>query len=440
MRPFLALVGVCASLSLAIACSGSDDGGGGAPDASPDEGVDVVTSDASGSADTSSVDAISGDGPGDVDATADAGSDASDAAYAFDGDAAVLGHQLGTGGAHSCAIRAGGAVRCWGSNSKGQLGNGASDGGSATPVDVVGLTDAVELAAGGEFTCARRVGGGVRCWGDGRELGVGPDAGAYSSVPVDVTGLVDAVQLAAGSYHACALRANRHVVCWGSNYGRIGDGTTGDRLTPTEPVGPTDAGTITDAISVGAGWGHTCIAHENGTVTCSGEYQPWGQLGDGTTADRYSPVLVQNMSTARAVGLGLYTSYALLASGQLQSWGNNQIGQLGIGTSDQAVHGSPVDVSGMTSVAELAPCGWGSCALTQTRQGYCWGDYVSTSMSPAVVTTSGPIAEISGGERHACARMISGEVQCWGSNDSRQLGAGVDAGGTSATPVTVPGL
>jgi alpha-tubulin suppressor-like RCC1 family protein len=432
----LVFVGACLGAAVGFACGSSSDDGAGAPDASLDEGVDVVESDASGSGD-GSVDAISGDTPGEQ----DAGGDASDAAYAFDGDAAALAHQLGTGGSHSCAIRAGGAVRCWGSNAKGQLGNGSSDGGaSLVPVDVVGLTDAVELAAGGAFTCARRAAGGVRCWGDGEELGVGPDGGASSSVPVDVTGLTDAVQLAAGSYHACALRANAHVVCWGSNYGRIGDGTTGDRLTPTEPVGPMDAGTITDAVSVGAGWGHTCIAHQKGTVTCSGEYQPWGQLGDGTTADRYSPVLVQNISTATAVGLGLYTSYALLTSGQLQSWGNNQLGQLGIGVSDDGVHGAPIDVPTMTNVAELAPSGWGACAVTQTRQGYCWGDYVSASKSPAVVTTSGPIAEISGGERHACARMFTGEVQCWGSNDSGQLGAGVDAGASSLKPVTVQGL
>ncbi|MEO8797000.1 MAG: hypothetical protein ABI551_03870 [Polyangiaceae bacterium] len=82
----------------------------------------------------------------------------------------------------------------------------------------------MELAGGSAFTCARRATGGVRCWGDGIELGNDGDSRAMSSVPVDVVGLEDAVQIAAGSYHACALRANKHVVCWGANSGRIGDG------------------------------------------------------------------------------------------------------------------------------------------------------------------------------------------------------------------------
>lgn len=407
--------------ALALACgSSSDDTAAGSPDGSVDARIRV---DAFREVDTGS-------------------SDATKDAYVYFGDAGP-GHQLGTGGSHTCFIRPDRTVRCWGSNSKGQLGNGVDDGGkSAVPVDVIGITDAVELAGGGEFTCARLASGGVKCWGDGNVLGNDGDSGAMSSKPVDVVGLVDAVQIAAGVYHACALRANHHVVCWGADSGRLGDGNLGGGPLPVEPVKPNDAGgNIDDAIAVACGWGHTCIAHMDGSVTCSGEYQPWGQLGDGTNQDRYTPVEVQNMAGAVSVGAGLYTSFALLADGGvMQAWGNNQTGSLGLGTTDQNLNGSPMDVPGMTSIAELAPSGWGSCAVTTSHTGYCWGDFVATSNSPTPVTTSGPIAEISGGESHACARMISGEVQCWGSNYAGQLGSAADGGGQINTPVTVPGL
>ncbi len=438
--------------ALAVACGSSSDAtsGGGADASSSETGSDGSASgdDGSSTADgNGGGDVAAGDAPADSADAGDAMADvASDAPFVFDGDAASppLTHMLATGGAHSCVIRSGGAVRCWGNNSKGQLGGGGALGGTSPPVDVVGLTDAVELTAGYEFTCARRAGGGVRCWGDGSFLGVGADAGS-TSVPVDVTGLSDAVQISARSYHTCALRANHHVACWGANYGRIGDGTTTARYTPTEPLGPMDAGTIDDAISVGTGWGDTCIAHTNGTMTCSGEYNPWGQLGDGYTQDRFSPVSVLNMSTAIEVGLGLYTSCARLASGQIQCWGNNQGGQLGLGTTDQNAHSSPVDVPGMTNMAEISPAGFGTCALTQTHQVYCWGYYVSgsgngNSSSPLLVGTSGPVAEVSGGDEHACARLVSGEVQCWGNNYAGQIGGAADAGALVVAPITVPGL
>ncbi|MGH7282071.1 MAG: RCC1 domain-containing protein, partial [Polyangiaceae bacterium] len=298
-RPFRFALGLAVSFTaaaLALACGSSSDDAAGSPDGSIDEGVD-------GGLDVFRRDVES------VDATRDATRDATSDAFVFFGDAGP-GHQLGTGGAHSCFIRPGGTVRCWGSNSNGQLGNGVNDGGnSAIPVDVIGITDAVELAGGSDFTCARLATGAVKCWGDGEFLGNDYDSGAMSSVPVDVVGLDDAVQIAAGSYHACALRVNHHVVCWGANSGRIGDGTTGDRLLPTEQIQPSGVGNIDDAVSVACGWGHTCVAHIDGSVTCSGEYQPWGQLGDGTVADQYTPVEVQNMSGAVSVGAGLYTSY-----------------------------------------------------------------------------------------------------------------------------------
>jgi alpha-tubulin suppressor-like RCC1 family protein len=124
----------------------------------------------------------------------------------------------------------------------------------------------------------------------------------------------------------------------------------------------------------------------------------------------------------------------------MQCWGNNQAGQLGLGTSDQSVHGSPTDVPGMTQVAQTSPSCFGTCALTQSQQVYCWGSAVAPSSSPSLVATTGPAAEVSGGDEHACARLVSGAIQCWGTNAQGQLGNGTDAGASPSSPTTVTGL
>ncbi len=434
---------------VAVACGDSNES---APQADSDAAADGSLPDGTTASDGSSSSDVAVDVTSDTtsDVASDVASDVTDGGVAdVATDAVVLvdggayAHQIGAGDQHTCVIRGGGTVRCWGGNKYGQLGNG-NDGGASTstPVDVVGLTDAVELTAGPSYTCARRAGGGVACWGEGRYFGT-PDAGG-SSVPVNVPGITDAVQISARSYHVCALRANHHVVCWGSNQGRIGDGTAPDRPTPTEPVSP-DGGVMADGVSVATGWGHTCIVHQNGHVTCSGTYNAWSQVGSCDNAEYLTPIEVSGLTNAVQVGLGYYTSCARLADDTVKCWGNNQAGQLGLGTSDSNLHGTPVAVPGMTNVAMVAPSGFGTCVLTKTGQVHCWGNDVAgsgtgNSTSPQLVTTSGTVVEVAGGDAHACARLTTGAIQCWGSNYAGQIGAAVDAGAKSVSPVDVPGL
>jgi alpha-tubulin suppressor-like RCC1 family protein len=135
--------------------------------------------------------------------------------------------ELSAGSAHNCARRTSGAVVCWGNNSNGQLGDGTTLT-STLAAAVAGLPDAIELSAGADHTCARKANGSVVCWGNNSngQLGDGSTA-PNQTFAVAVTGLTDAIQLAAGGTHSCAIRTNASVVCWGGNTsGQLGGNTT----------------------------------------------------------------------------------------------------------------------------------------------------------------------------------------------------------------------
>lgn len=194
---------------------------------------------------------------------------------------------LSAGSYYTCAVTRSGGVKCWGGGQDGQLGNGAFWN-QAQPADVAGLNSgAIAVAGGGNHTCALLAGGAVKCWGanGNGQLGAGAADPALAT-PVDVVGLPAPVaSLALGDRHTCAQLVDGRFRCWGGNaLGQLGDGTRTNRATPTAvleldmPIAAVSAGGV-----------HTCAVLMNGGVKCWG-FNIKGQLGDGTKTDSLTPV------------------------------------------------------------------------------------------------------------------------------------------------------
>lgn len=228
---------------------------------------------------------------------------------------------VATGTTHTCAVTLGGTVKCWGIGFNGQLGNGISQT-SLTPVNVVGISTATAVTVGYKHSCALLRDGTVMCWGDNGTT-------SPSSKPLAVPG-IQATAIAAGGNHTCVLLSDGTIKCWGwASDGQLGNGVVGNGYTPN----PVQVTGLTGAIGIAAGYGHTCAVLADRTVRWWGRNED-GQLGNGTTTPKGipNPVKVSGITSAVTVTAGFSHTCALLTNRTLKCWGNNSDGQLTNGT------------------------------------------------------------------------------------------------------------
>jgi alpha-tubulin suppressor-like RCC1 family protein len=250
---------------------------------------------------------------------------------------------VSVGGTFACALTIAGEVRCWGSGTLGQLGDGLVSS-SAIPITPAGLANGVtQVAAGAQHACALTAASVVRCWGWNNYGETGDPSGATTTAtPVDVSGLpANVVSIAVGGYHSCAITSGGAAWCWGENQvGQLGDGTTTDRATPALVPG------LSGIVAMTGGTYHTCALTAGGSAWCWGSNNS-GQIGDGTIVDRWSPVPVNGLSSGVAqISGGRFHSCAVDTLGRAKCWGNNAWGQLGDGTTTNRL--TPVGVSGLS--------------------------------------------------------------------------------------------
>lgn len=225
---------------------------------------------------------------------------------------------------HSCAIDYSRIAWCWGSNDYGQLGDETTDGvGSMRP----SLGHLNKISAGEYRTCAVTVDGVGYCWGDNSRGQVGDGTTVNRFVPTPVLGGLHFVSISPGGpTHTCGLTTSGAAYCWGSNVlGKLGDGTTTNRLTPVAVGG----GMVFTALSVGAG-NQTCGLTASGAAYCWGINDD-GQLGDGTTITRASPTAVAGGLAFVQLSTGTGHTCGVTVDGVAYCWGNNANGQLGDG-------------------------------------------------------------------------------------------------------------
>ncbi len=373
--------------------------------------------------------------------------------------------QVSMGGWHACVLTASGSVNCWGYNNNGQLGNGTMINSLNTPVTPTGFSGPVaQVVAGWSHTCVRLTDGTVQCWGKGSEGQLGNGTLADSSSPVSVSGVSSAISIASNGHHTCALISDGTIKCWGKgDGGQLGVGYSNSGTALQVPG-------ISTATRVEAGLWDTCAILSDGSVKCWGNFQAtpstkaglsgvtdlsvgylfacavngdtsvrcWGynahgQLGDGTFTDSTTPV-VSVASGAQKVWTGGASSCAKVEHGLIKCWGSGSAGELANGRSGY-VSGVPYksntpvialkfgDADGIVQSSNTHSC----ISFPNLGNVYCWGTGTSgqlgdgasaSSNGPVAVDMSGLIAgqanRVTVGGVHACAENSSQEIWCWG--------------------------
>ncbi|KAG2487572.1 hypothetical protein HYH03_013851 [Edaphochlamys debaryana] len=303
--------------------------------------------------------------------------------------------QVSCGGAHTAVVTDDGTLLTFGLNDKGQLGHSREDKFVAAPIEV-GLPDPVmAVAAGGSHTLALTTAGEVWGWGMAGEgaLGIGdPDQGRQVEPRLvkHLTGQ-DVVALAAGDHHSLALTKGGEVLSWGrGDHGALGHGAVhghvGVEMLPKKvralagariasiAAGPFSSGAL-DREGSAWGWG----------------YGNSGQLGTGRYANELQPVELRALpSGLRSLALGQLHSLAVLATGEVASFGMDSHGSLGAGQ-----------------------------ATLRTRQ----------TVAPKIVPGLPPCRAVAVGWHHSAAVAEDGRLFTWGASGAAGQGRFQDYGG-----------
>ena len=387
--------------------------------------TDAATEDASSDVDASTTDA----GATDVDARAAHEDASSDSGVDVPELTDVI--DLAVGRSHACAVRNGGELLCWGSNTSGELGVLLPRGLDRVTRPVVVMARGVRaVEAGSEFTCAL-VGehGEVWCWGENTSAQLGDGTTEDRTTPAPVIGLTGATSIAVGDDHACAIVAEGRVLCWGSNYQhQLGTSSGLEHSSPVEV-----ASDLTHVTKLAASNVHGCAIDSAGQLRCWGG-NVFGQLGTGSPdGETPTPTAVALSGTVTDVATGMEHTCAI-HGGLLSCWGSNSVSQL----AQPGARMEPLPVRVELSEAPIRLTGGArfrhTCVVGASSRVWCWGeanllgagimDLPNGRATPIEAEGLDDIVEVSSGPWASCARTSAGRVRCWGYNSWGVLGDG----------------
>jgi alpha-tubulin suppressor-like RCC1 family protein len=273
--------------------------------------------------------------------------------------------------------------------------------------------------------------------------GAGSDT-QNKNTPVLVGGNITLQSIVAGQSHVCGLTAAGAAYCWGAYpSGQLGNASGQDQTAP----GRSAATLVLKSLAPG-GHVHTCgLTTADGSAYCWGN-NTFGQLGDGkkSNAAQRDPQAVTGGQKFTSLVLGFNHTCGLIADGSAYCWGSNLAGQLGDGTTDERL--SPVRAAPALKFASLTASASQTCGLTADGTAHCWGangfgqlgngNAGGQSTAATAVTGGVKFASLSAGEEFACGVATDKTVYCWGSNRAGWLGDGTDVQRAAPTRVKKP--
>lgn len=348
---------------------------------------------------------------------------------------------MSAGEHHACAVRAAGAVVCWGRNDTGETGQAKAIPRTTPSVVRVGQAQTA-VYAGGTHTCSRAADGTFTCWGNKGfgQMGDGLPRTFDETPPTTFLAAGSpfvGTQCAAGMLNTYLVKGGAVYATGSNDFGQLGldpsnapdkvvlvAGVTGDKVV--------SHGTAKFACAVGADavacWGFN-DRNELGVATTT-----FCGAGTGCSWQPVQPLPKAFKHPARDVAVGAHHACALDATGALFCWGVADAGQTGDTSTlpaTWAVHSVPAMPVGHKLAAGVSH----TCVVTESSEVWCMGSNADGELGPTVpliasggspvprkVPNLAGVSELAAGDGFTCA-VSCGRVRCWGRNADGQLGA-----------------